>query len=74
MCLIKTDFAAFIFWLSDRRLFACTTKATQYYDKPCYRDENVFLFRPESRGLLPTHILNMFTADGKMYPNADKKS
>ncbi len=44
-------------WLGHRRLFACTTKASQPHSAPHYQDEEVFLFGPESRGL-PDHILS----------------
>ena len=45
------DYAAFIDHIGRRRLFFCTTKARQYYHQPTYRDEDVFVFGPESRGL-----------------------
>ena len=36
---------------SGRRLFAVTTRGSQRYDKPAYRENDVFVFGPESRGL-----------------------
>lgn len=47
----------FKLWLADRRLFACTTKSKQHHNEASYRDEDVFLFGPESRGL-PADILD----------------
>lgn len=46
------------------RIFACTTKATQFYSQPTYRDNDVLLFGPETRGL-PDEIL-------KATPDAQK--
>lgn len=41
---------------ADRRLFAVTTRGSLNYDKPAYRDRDVFVFGPESRGLPQTLI------------------
>lgn len=64
---VKTylNFEQFVSWLSDRRLFACTTKAMQYHTDVGYQDEDVFLFGPESRGL-PTEILNALSVVDKI--------
>jgi tRNA (cytidine/uridine-2'-O-)-methyltransferase len=45
----QTHFAA-------RRLFAVTTRGSQRYDQPAYRENDVFVFGPESRGLPQTLI------------------
>jgi tRNA (cytidine/uridine-2'-O-)-methyltransferase len=42
---------------SNRRIFACTTKATQSYATPTYQSDDMFLFGPETRGL-PATILD----------------
>lgn len=34
-----------------RRMFACTTKATQTYSSVAYEDEDMLVFGPETRGL-----------------------
>ena len=34
-----------------RRLFAVTTRGSQRHDAPAYRENDVFVFGPESRGL-----------------------
>lgn len=41
----------------NRRIFSCSTKATQNYDEVDYQQEDVFLFGPETRGL-PEEIIN----------------
>ena len=53
---IHADFNGFQILLADRRLFACTTKASQVHHQPQYQDEDVLLLGPESRGL-PAEIL-----------------
>jgi len=35
----------------QRRIFACSTKADKNYSEISYRDEDMFLFGPETRGL-----------------------
>lgn len=42
---------AFILQNQSRRMFACSTKATQSYDKIAYIDEDMLLFGSETRGL-----------------------
>jgi len=53
---IHADFAQFQQWQQYRRVFACTTKARQHHHQVRYRDEDVLLFGPESRGL-PASVL-----------------
>jgi tRNA (cytidine/uridine-2'-O-)-methyltransferase len=43
--------------LSTRRIFACSTRAAQFYTEPAYQADDVFLFGPETRGL-PQSILD----------------
>ena len=45
--------------LAGHRLFAVTTRATQCYDVPAYRERDVFVFGPETRGL-PHEVLAGF--------------
>jgi tRNA (cytidine/uridine-2'-O-)-methyltransferase len=40
-------------------IYACTTKATEYYSSKIYQKEDMFLFGPESRGL-PLPIINSY--------------
>jgi len=62
---IHTDFSTFKLWADKRRIFACTTKATQNHSQAHYNDEDILLFGPESRGL-PTDILNNILAAQKI--------
>jgi len=51
---VHADFSAFQQWQKNRRLFACTTKAKQFYHQATFQDESILLFGPESRGLPAT--------------------
>lgn len=51
--------------ITPNRVFACTTKATQFHTAPKYQKNDVFLFGPETRGL-PTDILDTFTDTQKI--------
>ena len=62
---VHADFPAFQEWLGERRLFACTTKATQNHNQASYQHEDVLLFGPESRGL-PAEVLEQISADQKV--------
>ena len=46
---------------ADRRIFACTTKTQKRYSDVNYRDEDMLLFGPETRGL-PSHLREAYTA------------
>ncbi|WP_025738530.1 tRNA (uridine(34)/cytosine(34)/5-carboxymethylaminomethyluridine(34)-2'-O)-methyltransferase TrmL [Salinivibrio socompensis] len=45
------SYAAFIDAMAGRRIFACTTKATQYHTQAVFSPGDVLLFGPETRGL-----------------------
>ncbi|HIF9340916.1 TPA: tRNA (uridine(34)/cytosine(34)/5-carboxymethylaminomethyluridine(34)-2'-O)-methyltransferase TrmL [Photobacterium damselae] len=45
------DFAAFKEAMGDRRLFACTTKTTNYHTNAKFEQDDVLIFGPETRGL-----------------------
>ena len=45
------DEAFFIQENQHRRIFACTTKTTRNYNEVQYRDNDMLLFGPETRGL-----------------------
>lgn len=62
---VHADFASFQMWLGERRLFACTTKATQFHSQARFLDEDVMLLGPESRGL-PDEILDTISAEQKI--------
>lgn len=52
-----SNFTAFCDAMGDRRVFACTTKAKSGYQQIEFRDEDVILMGPETRGL-PENIRN----------------
>ena len=51
------DYAAFRAFLSGRRLFAFTTKASRWYNQAAFRPGDILLFGPETRGL-PAAVLD----------------
>ena len=56
---VHADWCACCELLAGRRMFAVTTRATQCYDVPAYRERDVFVFGPETRGL-PNEVLATF--------------
>jgi len=59
---VHADWAACLAALAGRRMFALTTRGQQRYDRVTYREGDVFLFGPESRGL-PADILAAMPAE-----------
>lgn len=57
-----SNYQAFIEANSGRRIFACTTKATQSFTAPSYQAGDIFLLGPESRGL-PTTVLDSLPSE-----------
>ena len=51
--------------LAGRRLFAITTRGLRRYDEPHYREGDVFVFGPETRGL-PDSVLADFPDDQRV--------
>lgn len=51
---------AFVLQNQSMRIFACSTKATQSYDKITYKDEDMLLFGSETRGL-PDNIRQRYS-------------
>jgi tRNA (cytidine/uridine-2'-O-)-methyltransferase len=51
--------------LTGGRWFAVTTRGTRRYDEPCYRDGDVFVFGPETRGL-PAAVVAEFLAEQRI--------
>ena len=45
------DFAAFMQAMEGRRIFACTTKTTNFHTNAKFEQGDVLLFGPETRGL-----------------------
>ena len=62
---VHADWQACREFLRDRRMFAATTRATQRYDVPRYRENDVFVFGPETRGL-PDEVLAVFRAPNRV--------
>jgi tRNA (cytidine/uridine-2'-O-)-methyltransferase len=56
------NFASFIAQAQPQRLFACSTKGAQCYDRVVYRPGDTFLLGPETRGL-PSDILSSLPPD-----------
>ena len=56
------DFDAFLKEFSLDQIYAVSTKGTQTYSDNTYKDNDVFLFGPETRGL-PPGILKHFPPD-----------
>ena len=46
-------------------MFAVTTRGTQRHDRPCYRNNDVFVFGPETRGL-PSAVLDTFPREQRI--------
>jgi len=47
------DYAAFLEAIGDKRIFACTTKTTNFHSDAKFESNDVLLFGPETRGLPP---------------------
>jgi tRNA (cytidine/uridine-2'-O-)-methyltransferase len=62
---VHDDWHACQSYFARRRLFAVTTRASQRYDKPAYRENDVFVFGPESRGL-PQTLINSLPAEQRI--------
>lgn len=48
--------------LDDPRVFALSTRGRTRYDVPAYKENDAFLFGPETRGL-PQHLLDALPAE-----------
>ena len=62
---LHADWRACCEFFAGRRMFAVTTRATQRYDAPAYREGDVFLFGPETRGL-PGEVLAQFPPEQRI--------
>ena len=51
--------------LADRRLFALSTRNSHVYSEVAFRDEDVFVFGPETRGL-PMELLDTLPAGQRL--------
>jgi tRNA (cytidine/uridine-2'-O-)-methyltransferase len=59
---VHADWVACRAHFAGRRMFAVTTRAAQRHDAPAYREDDVFVFGPETRGL-PDEVLARFPVD-----------
>ena len=55
------DFNEFALQNKDKRIFACTTKTQNSYSNVTYRDDDMFLFGPETRGL-PSDVISSYAS------------
>ncbi|HEX5394360.1 MAG TPA: tRNA (cytidine(34)-2'-O)-methyltransferase [Rhodocyclaceae bacterium] len=62
---VHEDWAACLAALGNRRFFALSTKGSTRHDLVQYRDEDVFVFGPETRGL-PAEVLDTFSPDRRI--------
>ena len=51
---VHDDWRGCVAFFASRRMFAVTTRGTQRYDVAAYRQHDVFVFGPETRGLPPS--------------------
>lgn len=58
---LHADWTACLEFFSGRRMFAVTTRGTQHHDAPRYRENDVFVFGPETRGL-PSLVIDALPA------------
>lgn len=59
------NFADFMLKAKPKRLFALTTKGSENYTKVSLKDNDFYLFGPETRGL-PADILDLDCLSGKL--------
>ena len=62
---LHDDWNACQLHFAARRLFAITTRGSQRYDTVAYRENDVFIFGPESRGL-PQTLINALPVDQRI--------
>jgi tRNA (cytidine/uridine-2'-O-)-methyltransferase len=62
---VHPDWAACRSALGERRLFALSTRGARNYAEVSFRDEDVFVFGPETRGL-PGLVLEQFAAERRL--------
>jgi tRNA (cytidine/uridine-2'-O-)-methyltransferase len=62
---VHEDWSACQTHFTGRRLFAVTTRGSQRYDTVAYRENDVFIFGPESRGL-PQALIDALPAEQRI--------
>lgn len=56
-----SDWSDFADKNKERRIFCCSTKSTKIYSEELYKQDDIFLFGPETRGL-PADILSQYAS------------
>lgn len=59
---LHTDWDSFVNTVAPKRVFAISTRGTNYYNAPEYADGDALVFGPETRGL-PQAFLDALPAD-----------
>lgn len=59
------NYTVFLEAMQGRRIFACTTKGSQFYDKLEYRVDDVLLFGSETHGL-PDAVMNSIVPEQRL--------
>ena len=59
---IHDDYSAFLSEIKPARIFACSTRGKKFYSDVKFREGDVFLFGPETRGL-PKNVLDDMEVD-----------
>ncbi|MCK5818747.1 MAG: tRNA (uridine(34)/cytosine(34)/5-carboxymethylaminomethyluridine(34)-2'-O)-methyltransferase TrmL [Psychromonas sp.] len=62
---IHKNYDAFLKMVAGKRIFACTTKTTKHHSDACFKNNDVLLFGPETRGL-PAEIRGPLSHDQKL--------
>jgi tRNA (cytidine/uridine-2'-O-)-methyltransferase len=62
---VHESYEAFIEAIAGARVFALSTRAQRRYDEVAFRDDDVLLFGPESRGL-PQALMDVLPADQRL--------
>lgn len=62
---VHDSYEAFVEAVGAVRIFALSTKASTRYDQAAFRDDDVLLFGPESRGL-PAELLESLPQDQRL--------
>ncbi len=62
---VHASYAAFRAAIGARRIFAITTKGSTRHADARFRDEDVLLFGPETRGL-PAEVLEQFSTEQRL--------
>ena len=59
------NYEAFLEVVKGKRIFACTTKTTNFHSNASFENNDVLLFGPETRGL-PSEILEALPVEQKL--------